>query len=76
MLIQLSNVLNSNDKNVEKYMIINYNDLLNNKIVNFHYILLKYILKSSVFIYQIPFLLKINKNIKKIINDNYYKLIS
>ena len=75
MLIQLSNVLNSNDKNVEKYMIINYNDLLNNKIVNFHYILLKYILKSSVFIYQIPFLLKINKNIKKIINDNYYKLI-
>ena len=76
MLSKLSNVLNSNEKNVEKYFIKNTNDLLDNKIVNFHYILLKYILKNSVYIYQIPFLLKIHINIKKIINSNIYEIIS
>ena len=76
MLVKLSNVLNSNEKNVVKYIIDNYNDLLDTKIVNFHYILLKYIIKSSIYIYQIPFLLKIHKNIIKIINKNSYELIT
>ena len=76
MLVKLSNVLNSKEKNVEKYNIVNYNDLLNNKIINFHFILLKYILKSSIYIYQIHFLLKIHKNIIKIINSNSYELIT
>ena len=75
MFAKLSNVLNSKDKNVEKYFIYNYIDLLDEKIVDFHYILLKYILKSSVYIYQIPFLLKIHKNIIKIIKSNIYELI-
>ena len=76
MLVKLSNVLNSNEKNVIKYIIDNYNDLLDSKIVNFHYILLKYIIKSSIYIYQISFLLKIHKNIIKIINSNSYELIT
>ena len=76
MLAKLTKILNMNEKNVDKYFIANYNDLLDNKIVNFHYILLKYILKNSIYIYQIPFLLKIHVNIKKIINSNIYELIS
>ena len=52
------------------YLIDNKDDLFNNKKINFYYILLKYILKNSIFIYQINFLMKTRKYIIKLIKSN------
>ena len=60
------------DKNyINDYIILNIEDLLNEQKINFYYILLKYILKNPIYIYQIPFLLKTKKNIIKMINSNF-----
>ena len=69
MFKELYNILNSNEDYINDYIILNEEDLNSEKKINFYYILLKYILKNSIYIYQIPFLLKIRKNIKKIISN-------
>ena len=47
---------NENDK--KYYMISNINEIFDEKKINFYYILLKYLLKNSIYIYQIPILLQ------------------
>ena len=74
MIDKLSKILDSKVENVQKYIIVDLNNLLDNEKINFHYILLKYIIKNSIYIYHIPFLLKNHKNIIKIINSNIDKL--
>ena len=49
------------------YKILNSEDLLNDNKINFWYILLKYILKDSIYKYRISFFLKTKKVIKTII---------
>ena len=51
------------------FFISDINNLINIKYLNFYYLLIKYILKNSIYIYQIPFLLKTRENIIKIINN-------
>ena len=67
----------SNEINIIPKTIININDLLNIDKIEFYYILLKYILKNSYYIYQIPFLKDtrtfILKNIKFIKYDTIDK---
>ena len=63
MFQELYNFFQSNERIINDYMIINENDLYDEKKLNFNYILFKYILKSSKYIYQFPFLLKTRKNI-------------
>ena len=63
MLEKLSKILNSNEDYINEYMISNINDLFQYKIINFHYILLYYIIKNSMYIYQIQFLSLTRKNI-------------
>mgnify|MGYP002624380048 CR=1 FL=1 len=58
---------------VKRYAISNFNDLFIPFKINFYYFLLKYIFKSQLYIYQIPFLLKTRKNILSIIK-HYSKL--
>ena len=70
MLEKLKDALSANENYVEKYMILTEQDLSNISIINFHYILLKFIIKSSIYIYNIPFLLKNRKNIICIIKEN------
>ena len=65
----ISELLNSNEDYINDYLINNKEDLFNEKKINFYYILLKYILKSSIYIYQIPFLNVTRKNILKIIKS-------
>lgn len=67
MFQQLSLLLNSNKQFVNDYVLINIDDLFNFKKVNFYYILFKYILKSSIYIYHNDFLNKTRKTIIKII---------
>jgi hypothetical protein len=60
----LSNAINKDNENA--YIINNINDLMNEKTLNFYYILIKYIFKkNSFYIYQINFLVK---NIYNLIN--------
>ena len=81
MFIELSKILNEKDI-IKRYEILEENDLLDINKINFFYILLKYILKSPIYIYHNYFLSKTRKNIISFIkskstlniNDNNIKL--
>ena len=70
---ELSNILDKNKDYMKEYIIREYKDLFNIKLMTFYYFLLKYILKCNVYIYKIPFLLETRNNIKKLIRDNLDK---
>ena len=55
---------------IKEYIINEYNDLFDLKKINFYYTLIKYILKSDFYIYEIPLLLETRKKIKKLIKEN------
>ena len=67
---KLSKILDINSKYITKYKISDINDLLNEKIINFYFILFKYILKNTLYLYHIPLLLKSRTNILKTIKIN------
>ena len=69
---ELTNVLDiiKNKDINEKYIIKDIKDLTNEETINFYYILFKYILKSSHYIYQIPLILESRKAILKMINSS------
>ena len=68
MYNKLSEFLNINES-VRKYEILNVNSLFEIKIINFYYILFKYILKNSYYIYNNSFLLKARKKILSFIKN-------
>ena len=74
MIKDLLTILEKGDEIFKDYEILDIDDLSNIKIINFYYILFKFILKSNIYIYQVPFLLKIKINILYInsINDISY----
>ena len=80
MFNKIFQILNSNKSYIKDYIIEKLDDLYDSKKINFYYILLKYILKYSYYIYKIPILFKIRKLIlnllkaKKIIFDIDEKL--
>ena len=61
MFNDLLKFINENEKNINDYLIMNKEDLFNDKKINFYFIFLKYILKNSIYIYQFKFLLKTKK---------------
>ena len=74
MFDSLYNILNIESENIKNLLIINQYDLIDNKKVSFYYILFKYIFKNQIYIYQIPLLLKIRKNIIIMINNKFNQL--
>ena len=79
MLYTLFKVLDKEKEYLEEYKIKKYDDLFNNKIINFYYTLFRYIIKNDYYIYQIPFLLETRNKIKKLIKENlkqFYNSIS
>lgn len=70
------NFINSDENTLKKYYIEKFEDLVNIKKININYIILNYILKSPMFIYNIPFLLTTRNVIKEIIKTNLYALIA
>ena len=74
MLNKISEILNSND--INKYKITKIEELFNIRNINFYYILLKYILKKPIFIYQIPLLLNARIIIITEIKQQSIKLFS
>ena len=69
MFDKLSEFLNTNE-NIKKYKIKNEDDLLKFEIINFYFILFKFILKHSYYIYNNYFLSKIRKTIISFIKSN------
>ena len=69
---KLKPILNPNENYIIKdYTINTYNDLYEEKNINFYYILLKFLLKNPLYIYQTPLLLKIKyilRNSREIVN--------
>ena len=77
MFVELSKFLNSNDETfLNLYKINNIEDLFNKKIINFYYILFKYIFKKENIIYWIPKLLEIKKIIINAIKKKDKNLFS
>ena len=68
---------NSNKKYLAQYKIIyseNIKDIINKDLINFYYLLLKYIFKNTIYIYNIDFLLESKKSLYKIVKNYYEKL--
>jgi hypothetical protein len=64
----LANILKFDNNYMKKYIISDKKDLYNNEktkeeVINFYYILFRYILKKPIYIYQIEFLKEIRKKI-------------
>ena len=74
---EISKILN-NQNDMNYYIISNIDDLKDRKKANFYYILLKYILKIPIYIYQIHFLLCTKQLLLKIIktSDKLYNLLN
>ena len=64
----LKNVLT--EDYLSKYVISTYDDLFKEDKIIFYYVLFVYILKSSDYVFHIPFLLETRRQIIKLINDN------
>ena len=68
----LSEILDEKYSFIIKYKIKGVEDLFDNKKINFYFILFRYILKNSIYLYYIPFLLKGKNNILKIIKSRNF----
>ena len=73
MFEELTNILKSDNDYMKQYIIFDKYNLFDKGIIDFYYILSKYILKKKFYIYQIPFLIETRKKIIKIIKENIIK---
>jgi len=73
---EIYRILNPQEEYIKIYLISQIKDLININKINFYYILLKYILKYSFYIYQIPILLKLKKTIIYIIKNQLNNLFN
>ena len=76
MLNELTKILTLEKEYIKKYEINNFDDIFDKKKLFFYYNLIKYILKQSLYICQIPFLLKIRTKILDLIKNNLGKLFT
>ena len=59
---------------INNYQIKNSDNLFNERFVNFYFILLKYVFKNSIYIYNIDFLLNARKSILDLLEKDYSKI--
>lgn len=70
MYDKLYDLLNKDEDYINNYIISNKEELTSENKINFYYILLKYILKHPIYIFQIPFLMKTKRNIIDLFKSN------
>ena len=70
MYDKLYDLLNKEEDYINNYIIYYKEELASENKINFYYILLKYILKHPIYIYQIPFLMKTKRNIIDLVKSN------
>ena len=71
----LLGIFNSDKEYITKYMISKVDDFSDEKKMNFYYILLTFIFKNDIYIYNIPLLLNARKAILTILKNNFGKLL-
>ena len=64
-----------NGQNYKVYEINNVEDLNDEKKINFYYLFLEFIFKNSIYIYNVPFLLKARKLFLKILKDGMFHFL-
>ena len=69
MFNEISKTLNKNENYINEQKIQTKEDLFSEEKINFHYILLKFIFKNSLYFYNISFLKQNRENIIKIIKS-------
>ena len=69
MFEKISYNLDNNETINKEYLISKEDDLFDDKKINFYFVLIKYILKSTIFIYQINFLFKTRQFIIELIKS-------
>ena len=74
ILTKIFDVLITKEYHIKKHIIKNIEDLFNINKINFYTLLLKYILKNPIYIYQIPFLLQTRKFILHFIKKELKKM--
>ena len=77
---ELKEVLSNEKEYIQPYLIKSIEDIFQISKINFYYILLKFIIRNSFYIFQIPLLLKTRNILKLIIKEDldnlcYYRLI-
>ena len=70
MFDKLSKIFDEKAEYINDYKITKKEDLFNEKKINFFYILLKYILKSPFYIFQISLLYKLKKFVMELLRSN------
>ena len=65
-------ILNINNEYIKEYIINDYDDINDIKKINFYYLLLKFIFKSSFYIYNIPLLYEAHKKMIEILKSKKY----
>ena len=73
MLEELKKEFTKDKDYLQKYKISNFNDLSNNEIINFYYMIIKCILKNPIYIYIIPFLEENRTNLLKILKSKNFQ---
>ncbi len=68
----IEETLNTNNEYIKNNIINNFNDINNISKINFHYFLLKFIFKNSLYIYNISFLFQTHKKIIEILKLKEY----
>ena len=76
MFVELYKILINNEPYLNFYKIKKIEDLFNKKIINFYFILFKYIFKKEILIYNFPWLLEVKKIIIDAIKKKENKLFS
>ena len=70
MYDELLKILDEDVDYINDYKITKKEDLFNEKKINFFYILIKYVLKSPIYIYRITLLFNLKKFVMKLLNSN------
>ena len=76
MFDELITILKKEKEYIKKYEIENFENIFNEKKINFYYNFIKYILKQYLYIYQIPFLLETRAKILNLIKNNLKTLFT
>ena len=72
LLNKIKETMNINNEYIKNNIINNFDDFNDINKINFHYLLLKFIFKSSIYIYIIPLLFQEHNNIIKILKLKEY----
>jgi len=70
MFDEISNILDKDKSYLKKYIISTYEDIFNDEIITFYYVLLKYIINNNYYIFQNPFVFKTKCKINKLLKNN------